>query len=124
MGMVELFVPMTVIIVFAVIVGLITRLIATGMHHKTIREALKTDPGSVPLLVDRLSLAQPWADAMLGWVFIALAVGIATLALISPDDGNRPEMLRAAIVPLIIGATVLLFVRTRKPPSAVVQPGG
>lgn len=109
MSMVALFVPMTVVITGAVIVSLITRLIATSMHHRTIREAMRSDPGSVPLLVQRLEARQPWGDAMLGWIFVALAVGLTLLGLTDPDADDRREMLRAAIVPLVIGGTVLLF---------------
>ena len=118
--MVELFVPMAAIISFAVIIGLITRLVATGMHHRTIREAMRTDPGSVPLLVDRLEARQPWADAVLGWIFIAFALGMALLALTDPDGEQRIEMLRATIVPLVIGVTVLLFTRFARPRATPV----
>ena len=109
MGSLEFFIPIAAILTFAVIVSLITRLIATAMHQRTIREAMRTDPGSVPLLVQRLEARQPWADAMLGWIFIAFTVGIALLAITDSDPSDRREMLRAAIVPLIIGITVLAF---------------
>ena len=115
MGMVGLFVPMTAIISFAVIIGLITRLIATGMHHRTIREAMRSDPSSVPLLTERLEARQPWADAVLGWIFISFAVGIALLALTDPDPDQQTDMLRATIIPLVIGVTVLVFVRMSRP---------
>jgi len=111
MGMVELFVPMTAIISFAVVIALITRVIATGMHHRTIRDAMRSHPESVPLLVERLEARQPWADAVLGWIFVAFASGLTLLAVTDPDVGDRTEMLRAAIVPLVIGVTVLLFTR-------------
>lgn len=113
--MVELLVPLAAIAVFAVIIGLITRLIATGMHHRTIRDALRHDPGSVPMLVERLEARSPWADAMLGWIFIAFAIGVALLALTDPDADERAEMLRATIVPFVIGVTVLLFTRWARP---------
>lgn len=115
--MVELFVPMTAVIVFAVIIGLITRLIATGMLHRTIREAMRNDPERVTILAERLEARQPWADAVLGWIFIAFALGLALLALTDPDSGERTEMLRAAIIPLVIGVTVLLFTRLKRPRS-------
>lgn len=111
MGMVELLVPMTAIIGSAVIIGLFTRLIATGIHHKTIREAIRHDPASVPVLTERLDARQPWADAMLGWIFIAFAVGLALLAITDPDANDRTAMLRATIIPLVIGVTVLIFIR-------------
>ena len=109
MGGLEFFIPIAAIITFAVIVSLITRLIATAMHHRTIREAMRSDPSSVPMLVQRLEARQPWGDAMLGWVFIAFTIGIALLAITDSDPSDRREMLRAAIVPLVIGMTVLAF---------------
>jgi quinol-cytochrome oxidoreductase complex cytochrome b subunit len=111
MRMVELFVPMTAMITFAVIIGLVTRLIATGMLHRTIREAMRSDPASVALLAGRLEARQPWADAVLGWIFIAFTAGFALLALTDPDADDRIEMLRAAIIPLVIGVTVLVYTR-------------
>lgn len=111
----EFFIPIAAILTFAVIVSLITRLIATAMHHRTIREAMRSDPGSVPLLVQRLEARQPWADAMLGWIFIAFTVGILLLAITDSDVSDRREMLRAAIVPLIIGITVLAFTYFSRP---------
>ena len=118
MGVVALFVPISALIMFAVIVGLITRVIATGMLHRSIREAMKTDPASVPLLVERLEARQPWADAMLGWIFIAFTIGIALLAITDSDPYDRREMLRAAIVPLIIGVTVLAFTYLARPKTS------
>ena len=118
MGGLEFFIPIAAILTFAVIVSLITRLIATAMHHRTIREAMRSDPGSVPLLVQRLEARQPWADAMLGWIFIAFTIGIALLAITDSDPYDRREMLRAAIVPLIIGVTVLAFTYLARPKTS------
>jgi hypothetical protein len=115
--MFEFLVPIGAFAMFAVVVGLITRLIATGMLNKTIREALRSDPGSVPLLAERLEARQPWADALLGWVFAALAVGMALLALTDEDPYQRREILRAAIVPLVVAVTVLLYVRFAARPT-------
>ena len=120
--MVELFVPMTAMLSFAVIIALITRLIATGMLHRTIREAMRTDPGSVPLLAGRLEARQPWADAMLGWIFIAFAVALALLGVTEPDASDREDMLRGVIVPLIIGVTVLLFTHFGRPKAVIPAP--
>jgi len=111
MGMAEVLVPIAVFVAATLIVALLTRLVATGMLNRTIREALRSDPGSVPLLAERLEARQPWADAMLGWVFIALAVAMALLGLTDDDPSDRMEMLRGAIIPLIIGVTVLVYVR-------------
>ena len=109
--MAAVLVPIAVFVSMTLVVGLITRLIATGMLNRTIREALRSDPGSVPLLAERLEARQPWGDALLGWVFLALALGMALLGLTDEDPDQRREMLRGAIVPLIVGVTVLAYVR-------------
>lgn len=120
MGMAEVLIPIALFASMTLAVGLITRLIATGMLNRTIREALRSDPGSVPLLAERLEARQPWADAMVGWVFIALALAMALLAVTDEDPNDRMEMLRGAIIPLIVGATVLVYVRfaARSAPKA------
>lgn len=109
MRMAELFVPIAVFMSLTVIVSLITRLIATGMLNKTIREAMRSDPGSVPTLVGKLEARQPWADQLLGWIFLAFALALVVFGLTEPDAEERTDMLRAAIVPAIVGAVVLVY---------------
>ena len=120
MNMVEMLVPIGVFVMMAVIVGLLTRLAATGMLNRTIREALRSDPGSVPVLAQRLEARQPWADALLGWVLIALAAAMALLGMTEEDGEQGREMLRAAIVPVVVGVTVLVYTRyaARNAPKA------
>lgn len=119
MGMVELFVPMAAFIMFAVIVGLVTRLIATGMLNKTIREAMKSDPQAVPSLVGRLDRHAPWGDALLGWVFLAFAVAMLLFGLTEPDAYDRAEIFRATIIPVVVGVAVLVYayLTTRNAPK-------
>ena len=111
MGMVELFVPMAAFIMTAVIVGLITRLIATASLNRTIREAMRSDPGSVPLLAERLDRHPPWGDALLGWVFLALAIAMVALGLTEEDPEQRQDMLRSTIIPFVVGLSVLIYAR-------------
>ena len=105
----EILVPLGLFVLIAISISLVTRLIATGMLNRTIREALRTDPGSVPLLVQKLEARQPWADALLGWIFIAFAVGMVLLSLFEQAD-DRQVILQGAVVPLVIGVTVLVYV--------------
>lgn len=111
MGMVDLFVPMAAFVMFAVVVSLFTRLIATGMLNRTIREAMRSDPGSVPLLVDRLDRHAPWGDALLGWILLALAAAMALLGITEPDEYERQEIFRATIIPVVVGIAVLVYAR-------------
>jgi ABC-type transport system involved in cytochrome c biogenesis permease subunit len=109
MQMVEMFVPMAAFIMVAVMTALFTRLIATGMLNRTIREAMKNDPQAVPALVERLDRHPPWGDALLGWVFIALAVAMLLFGLTEPDDYQRQEIFRATILPVVVGVAVLIY---------------
>ena len=110
----ELFVPLGVFAMVTVSVGLVTRLIATGMLNKTIREALRSDPGSVALLAQRLEARQPWADALLGWLFLAFAATMVGLALFESGDDQR-EVFQAAVIPAVLGIVTLLYVRFARP---------
>ena len=109
MRMAELFVPMAGMLMIVAIVALITRLIATATLNRTIREALRTDAGSVPLLADRLDPRPLWGDFLLGWIFVAFTVGMILLGLTEDNGDERTEILRGAIVPGVVGATVLLY---------------
>ena len=114
MNSVEILAPLGVFFMITVSVALTTRLIATGMLNRTIREALQSDPGSVPLLAAKLEARQPWADALLGWIFLTLAVILAGFALFE-DSEDRLGLLKAAVVPLVLGVAVLLYVRLARP---------
>jgi hypothetical protein len=113
----EIFAPLGAFFMIAVVVALITRLIATAMLNKTIREALRSHPESVPLLVAKLEARQPWADSLLGWIFLAFSVAIVGLALFE-EPYARTRMLQAAVVPVVVGLTVLLYVRIAAPKAA------
>jgi len=106
----EIFVPLGAFAMITISVALVCRLIATASLNRTLREALRSDPGSVPVLADKLEARQPWADALLGWIFLAFAAAIAGLALFE-DPVDQREMLQAAVIPVVIGITVLVYVQ-------------
>lgn len=117
--MVELFVPLGGMAMIAVMLALVTRLIATGLHHGTIRRAMRDNTESMPALIARLEERLPWADGLLGWIFIAFAVALLVLGVTDPDPEESFELTRAAIVPAIIGVFVLGYVWfVRKTPRA------
>ncbi len=105
----DLFIPLGLFVMITVSIALLTRLIATAMLNKTIREALRSDPGSVPLLASRLEARQPWADALLGWLFLAFAATLVGLGLFEDADDRR-EIFQAAVIPAVLGVTTLVYV--------------
>ena len=105
-----LLMPFAVFGSFVLVVGPIPRLLSDISLNRTIREAMRADPASVPLLASRLGARQPWSDSLIGWIFIALAAGIVLISLFEPADERR-DMLQAAIVPLVIGVVVIAYVR-------------
>ena len=114
MSAVDMMVPLGLFFMITVSVALLTRLIATGMLNKTIREALRSDPGSVPLLASKLEARQPWADALLGWIFLAFAAALLGLARFRDGEEQR-QMLEATVIPVVVGVAVLLYVRFARP---------
>ena len=109
MRMVEIFVPMAGMLMLVSMLALVTRAIAAVALNRTIREALRTDPGSVPILAERLEPRPLWGDYLLGWIFVAFTVALILLAITDRDPEARSDMLRSAIVPAIVGITVLAY---------------
>lgn len=107
--LIDIFIPLGAFAMMTISVALICRLFATASLNRTIREALRSDPGSVPVLADKLDSRQPWADALLGWIFLAFAAAIVALGLFEPPFHQR-EIFQAAVVPVVIGITILVYV--------------
>ncbi|MGQ0558663.1 MAG: hypothetical protein ACT4OE_03630 [Sphingosinicella sp.] len=112
--LVELVVPLGAFMMIFLVASAFTRLFESAMLNKTIREALRSDPGSVKPLAARLEARQPWADALLGWVFVALGVALPGLALFE-ESGEWVDMVRAAFLAFVVGGTTLLYVRLARP---------
>jgi len=109
----DIIIPIALFGAAVLISGQFTRLLSNLSLNHTLREALRSDPSSVPTLADRLDARQPWADALIGWIFIALAAGIVLTSLFE-DVQERRQMLQAAIIPLLIGIVVIAYVRWAK----------
>ncbi|HEY5724170.1 MAG TPA: hypothetical protein VIT45_17810 [Allosphingosinicella sp.] len=117
----EIFVPLGAFAMIVVALSLITRLIATAILNRTIREAIRSDPASVPLLAARLEQRQPWADELLGWILLAFAAGIVLIGFLG-QDYDRREIFQAAIIPALIGIVVLVYCRLMAPRTRTAPP--
>jgi len=106
---VELFVPIAGMLMIVTIASLVTRLFAAMSLNRTIREAIRSHPESVVPLADRLDARPLWGDFLLGFIFLAFAAGLVLLGLTEPDHADRARILRAAIVPAVVGLTVLAW---------------
>ena len=111
---VDMMVPFALFAMITISVALLCRLLATASLNRTIREALRSDPGSVPVLASRLEARQPWVDALLGWIFLAFAVGLVGLGLFE-DGYEQRRIFQAAVVPVVIGVTVLVYCWIARP---------
>lgn len=112
--MMDILVPLGAFAMFALVIGQLARLLSNLALNRTLREALRSHPESVQTLADRLDARQPWADELIGWIFIACAAGLGLMALFE-DAYDRREIFQGAIVPLVIGVTVIGYVRWAKP---------
>ena len=117
----DVIIPIALFGAFVLIAGQLARLLSNISLNRTLREALRSDPSSVPTLADRLDARQPWADALIGWIFIALAAGLVLTSLFDDADRRR-EMLQASIIPLLIGVVVIAYVRWAKAETANEAP--
>ena len=113
--LIPLLVPMAAFAMIVAVVASITGLIATGMVHKSIREAMRTHPESVPSLVAALQARAPWVDALIGWIALALGATVVILALFESDEYTRMEMFKASVIPFVVGVVVLAYLRFARP---------
>ena len=112
--MVPLLVPLGLFFAFVLVVAQLARLASNISLNRTLREALRSDPASVPILAERLDARQPWADSLVGWIFIAFAVGLVLMALFEPAFAERRRIVQSAIVPLVVGGVILFYLRRAK----------
>ena len=108
--MVEVLVPLGVIGWMVVMVGMIARLFSNISLNRTIREALRSSPETVSVLAERLDRREPWENELIGWIFIAVAVGVVLMGVFEGPSRWR-QAFEVAIIPALAGLVVLGFVR-------------
>lgn len=109
----EVIVPLGVVGFVTMMLGLVTRLFSNLSLNRTLREALRSDPGSVPVLAERLDARQPWADELIGWIILAFALGLVLMGLFEEPVEQR-EVFQAAIIPAVMGLVAIGYVRWAK----------
>lgn len=111
--MADIIVPVAVIGLMIIPVVAFIRFLERWALGRVIKVAMKEHPDSVPALLDKMTQRTPMALGKLGWLVIALAVGLALTGAI--DDGADGEALMlTAILPAVLGIAMLLVDRFAK----------
>src|SRR5688572_21889939 len=104
--MTDVVLPIAVLAMFLVFVDQIRRLISHAIINGTIRQALRSDPASVPLLVTKLENGRHLPGKVIGWVMIAGASALA-LAAMFEAAAERQDAFQIAGIAAIVGAFTL-----------------
>ena len=108
----DILVPLGALAMLAFMTAQIAQLFSNISLNRTLREALRNHPEAVASLAGKLGGRQSQGDALVGWIFIAFAVGLVLMGLLEP--GEKRQVIQAAIVPLIVGIVVLGYARLAK----------
>ena len=84
------------------------RILRAYAMNKTLRQALTSERGITPELLDRLEENRPASngDGRIGVVLVAIGAAIIVFGLITGDIENL-EMVGIAVFPLFVGAALL-----------------
>lgn len=108
--MLDVVLPIAVLAILLLFVDQLRRLISHAIVNGTIRQALKSDPASVPLLVAKLENGRHLPGTLVGWVMIAGASALAVAALFESTEESRATFEVAAIAG-VVGIFILGYVR-------------
>ncbi len=91
------------------IVGHLTRLWRTVIHHKTLREAIIRGNGSLePLVAEGIEPAAPaYNDGRNGLLLVTVALALVVFALIQGDADDIRNLAGVAVFPGFAGAALL-----------------
>ena len=108
--MADVLLPIAIIVIMGVILLAIIRLFETMVVGRLIKAAMRDNPDSVPLLLEKIGTRRPLSDALAGWMLIGLAVAMLVYAGMMSGD-EQVEFAKAAIFPAILGATIIAYLR-------------
>jgi uncharacterized protein YneF (UPF0154 family) len=98
-------IPLGVFAAFVAIVALFTGLAGLWVVNRTMREALKTNPDSLPLLTGQMQQRRPWNLEIWGLVGMATGAALAVAAAIGAPEA-RTLLLQTSLLPGFIGAAL------------------
>ena len=91
------------------IVGHLSRVRRTNLLQQTIREAIRSNSGLTPALLEKIDEQQPSgsSDDRTGLVLLALGAALFCYALIAGDPKEAREIAGIALFPIFVGAVLL-----------------
>ena len=100
----------TIIVVFAAIVMIVDhlrRLLTAISLNRSIRDAFRHHPDSVPLLIDRMETRHPFPLTLGGWVFLGFGILAGALSTIGYGEIGREGLLPGVVI-AAVGASLLV----------------
>ena len=100
------------VVVALFLIAQVSRIVRTRALHATLRKSVESGQPLTPELVDKLDRApEPGAaDQRIGFVLIALGLGVIVAGAINGSDELR-DLAAVSILPLFVGAALLLRLR-------------
>ena len=114
---VDIIISLAIAAVVLTVIVQAARIMRANALHKTLREAIQAGQPVTAELVEQLDKpSRPGDfDQRAGYILVALSIGaIVASALSGPTSDSFREISSLAIVPLILGAALLLRLRLNK----------
>ena len=85
------------------------RLIATAIHHKTVRRVIDRDPAAAEGLISQIGMpATRTSDERLSTILIAFGIAMIAASIVIGDPNWMHYGVAAALFPLVIGTALWL----------------
>jgi hypothetical protein len=105
----DVLIGVTIITGAVMIVGHLARIARTYFLQKTIRQAIKSDSGLTPALLEKIDDQQPagTGDDRTGLLLIAIGAALFCYGLIQGGEENIRQLSGIALFPFFVGAVLL-----------------